>query len=122
MSIKLKRLLAGLIDFYIICFISSFLVYFITLGKMNVSFLSLSTYLLSVYALVIYKDNFFGNASIGKKILKIKIISTNQTGLNLITNFKRSLLLVLLPIELLLIIIDNKRLGDMWAKTTVIES
>lgn len=122
MQIKLKRLLAAFIDFCIVCFIATLLVYFVTLGKANISFLSLSTYFLSVCALVIYKDNLFGNASLGKRILKIKVIKENGDKITVLTSVKRNLLIVLLPLEVLLIITDNKRLGDMWAKTIVVES
>jgi len=123
MSIILKRILADMIDFWIICFASSFLVLIVTFGKMNISFLSLITYFSSFYLLLAFKDNLFKNASVGKKLCRIKVILNNKTGRNefkLINDLKRTLPLMLLPIEVFLIIKSNKRIGDIWANTSVV--
>ena len=72
--------------------------------------------------LILFRDNIFGNASIGKKLLKIKVVKVNGEKINLITSLKRNILFFLWPVEILLIITDNKRLGDMWAKTIVVKS
>ena len=69
-----------------------------------------------------YKDSFFGNASIGKKILRIKVVENGGTKLNFIARFKRTLPLILLPLEVLLIIINNERIGDIWANTSIKEN
>lgn len=127
MQIQIKRLIAGIIDLYIICFISSFIVLIITLGKMDI-FLSVGTYLITFFVQMVFKDMIFGNASIGKKIIKIKVVTMGQNGnintgkLSALVCLKRAMPLILLPLELLLIITNNKRMGNMWANTTVVNN
>ncbi|MEG1981819.1 MAG: RDD family protein [Clostridia bacterium] len=122
MPIKIKRLLAGLIDHIVSIVIASLISQIvITLcGNDNILF-KVIPFVAVYFILILFKDNFFGNASIGKKILKIKVVATKQAKVSFIINLKRSLPLVLLPIEILLIIIDNKRIGDLWANTEVVE-
>lgn len=120
MSINLRRILAGIIDFYIICFLTTTLVLIITLGKLNISAISVISFLLFFFFLLLLKDFLFKNASIGKKIFKIAIIKTDGSNLTLSDSLKRTLtLLLLLPIELFLIIKNNKRIGDYCSNVVV---
>ncbi|MBE6788793.1 MAG: RDD family protein [Ruminococcaceae bacterium] len=121
MSVIIKRLVAAAIDHYIICFISSFVVLIVTLGEMNISVLSVIAFLFSCLVLFVCKDILLGNASIGKRIMKLKIATDSNSKMGFITALKRTIPCILLPIELLLIITKNQRLGDIWAKTTVVE-
>lgn len=121
MSINAKRLIAGFIDFYIICFIMIISSYTIFFRAKYLSFYQSLAFFILTFILVLIKDKVFGNASIGKRILKIKVIKENGEKLTVLTSVKRNLSILLLPLEILLIITDNKRLGDMWAKTTVVE-
>lgn len=121
MNNNVKRILAAFIDFIVILFLSSFSVCIVTLGKMNTTPLSISSYFISYVLLLIIKDFIFKNASIGKRIFKIKVVKIDGTRLTLFDVLKRTLPLILLPIELILMIINDKRMGDIWAKTLVIE-
>lgn len=51
----------------------------------------LVTYGITTILSLMYKDSFFGNASIGKKILRIKVVENGGTKLNFIASFKRTL-------------------------------
>lgn len=124
MSIKAKRLIASFIDFYIVCFIIE-AIFYLYVFLSDVKYPSYNMFLIAFIAafiLLLLRDNIFRNASIGKKILKIKIVKTNDTKLRFIDKIKRNLLILLLPLETLLIITDNKRLGDLWAKTIIVEN
>lgn len=124
MSIKAKRLIASFIDFYIVCFIIE-AIFYLYVFLSDVKYPSYNMFLIAFIAafiLLLLRDNIFRNASIGKKILKIKIVKTNDTKLRFIDKIKRNLLILLLPLETLLIITDNKRLGDFWAKTIIVEN
>ncbi|MBQ6262236.1 MAG: RDD family protein [Clostridia bacterium] len=121
MSDKIRRLLAALIDFYIICFISSALVGIITLWKFNVSYFSVITYLIACFLLMLFKDYALKNKSPGKRIFKIKVAKTDGSNPQFWDFFKRSVPAVfLLPVEVLLLIINNRRIGDIWAGTSVV--
>lgn len=122
MSINARRIIAAVIDFYIICFIVTVISYTLVFLTMYISFHSFVVCFILTYVLILFRDNIFGNASIGKKLLKIKVVKVNGEKINLITSLKRNILFFLWPVEILLIITDNKRLGDMWAKTIVVKS
>lgn len=119
MPIILKRILAGIIDFYIICFAATFVVAIVTLGELNVSIVTVIVYLLSVFVFMVFKDKVFRNASIGKKIFRIRVFENNKNSLTIMSCIKRNVTLVLIPIEIIFLSTTNQRLGDMWAKTTV---
>lgn len=122
MSINARRIIAAVIDFYIICFIVTVISYTLVFLTMYISFHSFVVCFILTYVLILFRDNIFGNASIGKKLLKIKVVKVNGEKINLITSLKRNILFFLWPVEILLIITDNRRLGDMWAKTIVVKS
>ena len=121
MKMIFKRLLAAVIDMYINCFISSVVVLVVTLGKMNVTLFSIFSYLTTFFILSFLKDFIFANQSIGKKIFRIVIIKNDSTKLNLKDVFKRTVTLALLPLEVLLLIFAENRLGDVWAQTSVVD-
>ena len=123
MNDKIKRLLAAIIDFYIICFLSSTVVLVFTVGELNITPFSITIYLISCILLALFKDFTFKNASIGKRIFKLQVIETNGRELKLFNILKRNVpVIVLLPVEVILLIIGDKRIGDIWAKTSVIHS
>lgn len=122
MSVNARRIIAAGFDFYIICIMIVLLSYVLVFITSDISFLIFCICFVLTYVLILFRDNFFGNASIGKKLLKIKVVKVNGEKINLITSLKRNILFFLWPVEILLIITDNKRLGDMWAKTIVVKS
>lgn len=121
MKINIKRLLADCVDFYLLCFVSTFVVVLVTFGKCDITAFSLLSYFFSLFILLLLKDKIFGNASLGKRIFKIKIINKNNNTLTNIECFKRTLTLILLPLEIFMILLYNKRIGDIWAKTSVVQ-
>ena len=120
MNDKLKRILAAVIDFYIICFLSTLLVCIFTLGELYISPFSVTIYLSACFIFLLIKDCALKNTSIGKRIFKLYVTKTDGANVTFFDIIKRNITLItLLPLELLLIIFTNYRLGDAWAKTSV---
>lgn len=122
MNNKIRRLVSALIDFYIICFLASFSIGIVTNWEFRVTVLSVGIYMLCVFLFVLTKDFAFKNASIGKKLLKLKIIKTDASKYTIIDAVKRTFSLVLLPIEIVMLIVKDQRLGDIWARTIVVSN
>ena len=121
MNDKIKRILAAIIDFYILCFLSSVFICVFTLGKFSITPFSIIMYLTVFFLLLLFKDFTFKNTSIGKRIFKLKVTKTDGTKLMVIDGIKRNIpIIVLLPVETLLLIINNRRIGDVWAKTSIV--
>ena len=121
MNDKIKRILAAIIDFYIICFLSSALICVFTLGEFSITPFSIIVYLTISLLLLLFKDFMFKNTSIGKRIFKLKVAKTDGTNLMIVDVIKRNIpIIILLPVETLLLIINNRRIGDVWAKTSIV--
>lgn len=121
MNEKIKRIIGGLIDFYIIVFSSSILTAIFTLGKLDVTPLSMTVYFGSYIVFLGFRDAVFKNASVGKRIFKLEVIKNDETELRAIDIAKRNIPLVfLLPVEIFLMLFNDKRIGDIWAKTSVV--
>ena len=121
MNDKTRRILAAIVDFYIICFLSTAFVGGVTLGRFDVTPVTIIIYLVLVSLLLLSKDFAFQDASVGKRILRLKIIKTTGTELGRVDIAKRNVsILFLWPVEVLLLIVDNRRIGDIWVKTAVV--
>lgn len=121
MNDKIKRILASIIDFYIICFLSSAFICVFTLGEFSITPFSIIAYLTISLLLLLFKDFMFKNTSIGKRIFKLKVAKTDGTNLMIVDVIKRNIpIIILLPVEALLLIINNRRIGDIWAKTSIV--
>ena len=127
MSVKWKRIVAGVIDHGIGCFLASGFICIITLGRMQVNYLTLSLFFIIYITYMIYKDKVFKDASLGKKAMKIKIVHVSKNGSqepikwNFAVDFKRSLPLLIFHLEIIMIFVDGQRIGDVWAHTAVVE-
>ncbi|MBQ6884110.1 MAG: RDD family protein [Clostridia bacterium] len=122
MNINCKRLLAAFIDFLFMCYIASVTVLILTFGKMEQDYESMCISLVVVFLYALIKDIVFKDASIGKKVMKIMLVPADGKNISFIKHIKRNLTIVLAPLELFLIWSDNRRIGDIWAKTAVVES
>ena len=121
MNDKIKRILAAIIDFYIICFLSSAFICVFTLGEFSITPFFIIVYLTISLLLLLFKDFMFKNTSIGKRIFKLKVAKTDGTNLMIVDVIKRNIpIIILLPVEALLLIINNRRIGDIWAKTAIV--
>lgn len=76
--------------------------------------------LLIITLAFVCKDMIAGQ-SIGKRIMKIKIVNENGNIPNKIQIIIRSITFLIWPVEAFLVLMDKKRLGDRLARTNVIE-
>lgn len=121
MNDKIKRILAAIVDFYIICFLSSAFICAFTLGKFSITPFSITIYLILFFVFLLIKDFVFESTSIGKRIFKLKVVKTDGTKLMIVDIIKRNIpIIILFPVEVFLLIINNRRIGDIWAKTSII--
>ena len=118
---RVKRLLAAVIDFYIACIFSTLIIAVITLGKLNVTALTIGVYVGFFVLCMMAKDVLFKGASIGKRICKIKVVRADGKMLTVADAIKRTVPLLLPPIEVICLLTRDKRLGDLWADTAVVD-
>lgn len=128
--IKLKRLCALVIDYYIVSAVCSIPILIFVLIKSFIiqenDIFNLLNYVISIgtifYIIFLpFKDIINGNSSIGKKVMQLEIKNNNNNEIP--TNFRlilRNLFLIIWPIEGLLILIFNRRLGDIICNTKVV--
>ena len=123
MDLKIRRFAAMAIDYVVMLFVSMMLVALVTLGSLEVNGLSLCAFFGSYILMVIFKDLIFKNQSVGKRIVKLKIVSVlPDKKIKVGTLILRSIPMVLFPIEFFLIIGNYNRLGDLLANTSVVDS
>ena len=71
--------------------------------------------------LLTFKDwLFFSGNSIGKQIMRIKVVKLDGSHLNLLDCIKRTLPYAILPVEAYFVLTGQDRLGDRWAHTAVV--
>ena len=118
MTINIKRVFAALIDYMIIVAASTTVAVLCDGGE--VTPFSATVFLLLVFLIALFKDFALSGASIGKRALKIKLVSCDDAELGFSKFFKRTITLVLVPVEFLLMAKNNKRIGDIWVETAVV--
>ena len=67
------------------------------------------------------KDLIFKNQSIGKKIMKLEIVNKENEKPNKFILICRNLTVFIWPLEIILLLIFNKRIGDILFNTQVVE-
>lgn len=127
--IKLRRIVAFFIDYYILLMVG-FIVAFIiksigTIFEINFIMNSLN-FLINKIAMpiailgLLVKDLVFKNYSIGKKLMNLEIKSLNGNNISRFQLIARNLFYIVWPLEVLILIITGKRLGDIIFKTDVV--
>jgi uncharacterized RDD family membrane protein YckC len=133
MNVKNKRILALLLDLAIIGFISSLVTSMIkfewelgtySLFNHRISFgLSLSVLFYSVYFILC--DIFWNSMTIGKEVLKIKVVLQDGAPLELKSRIYRTLLktisILFWPISGLVFLVNGYTLEDDFSKTKTVE-
>lgn len=121
-SVNARRSWALIIDFLLIVIITT-IVYIIYLFFTNLTFFNKLEYLILSWVLLLsFKDVVFRNASIGKKIMNIEIRTLNDNVPMLIVIVLRNFTIIVATLEIILIVISNKRLGDYIFNTKVVSS
>ncbi len=124
MSIVTRRILAALIDHAVILFIVCIPVQIIyDNAKNNIPLYLLFTIGIIAYAaLFVCKDLVFKNSGIGKKLVNLVIVKKSgleKVGYGRIV-LRNVILLPLLSLEIILLIFNGERLGDILTNTMVV--
>ena len=126
---NMKRVLSFVIDFIIIAIIYEIpFVILVLVPSIQGKFTSMQDIFLRIllttfiaYLLMIFKD-IFKDGSIGKKIMKLTIVdSGTKKPASIGKRILRNVTWLLSWIEIIVYLAAKKRLGDMLAKTDVIE-
>ena len=124
MKLKMKRLMATFLDYFIFFYVS-YLILIIaevfTKNNMVLRVITTMFVMLVFFCLFLCKDILFGYESIGKKVMKLKIY--DEDGNNLID--KKKLIMRtfysfwLFPIYPFMILVNNRSIGDEKVKAIV---
>ena len=90
-------------------------------GIAMLSYLGLALYI----GYILLRDALFGGQSIGKKVMKYKVVKEDGTSLDgdFATSATRNISLIIPVLNLvdaIFVITDKPRFGDNWAKTKVV--
>ena len=124
-----KRLLAFIIDFmlfmFAFMFISMFIIYddyFLFNEQFDKNcYIAYVVCLIIIIVLFIGKDMLKGQ-SLGKRIMKIKVVTIKGESPRIWQCILRNLTFFIWPIEALLLLLDKRKIGDVLAKTIVVEN
>lgn len=118
-----KRILAFIIDHVIICFLFILLAMIEMFVKTDLDlFWKIYYIFLFVFMLIYFFKDVINGQSIGKRIVKIKVVDTAGNKPKLFNLIVRNITILIWPIEALLILLEKKRLGDRLAKTEVVDA
>ena len=125
---KLKRIIAMFIDWNLsgipALIYSLFFLSLVNLFPQAVGFavIPFPFFVISLPLIFVYRDVIFRGQSIGKRILKLKIVDLETRDLPLQSKLiRRNVFFFILPVEIILIIIKNQTIGDMITNTTIIK-
>jgi uncharacterized RDD family membrane protein YckC len=115
-----KRILADLIDFFAITTTFTSLSF---IGMFYWDFKGMPTFMYDIFLffcifIIIIKD-IVGGKSIGKRIMKVEVVSTSSSKLNIGRLMLRNVTFIIWPIEAIVLLSTRKRIGDIIAKTDV---
>lgn len=116
--LKVKRFVAMIIDQYIVAFIFCLFV-LILYRDIEALIEKIDLYILLAMILMLFKDLIFRNASIGKKLMGIEIRNIDGSIPSILTLIIRNITIIIWPIEAIMIIMCDKKIGDIIFKTDV---
>ena len=115
MEIIFKRIVAFLIDVMFVALLS------IVLGFVfSDNYRQYPAYI--GFVVILIRDLMTPSGSIGKKILKLRLVNQNKNEPNIGQKILRNITVFLWPIEGIVLLIAKKRIGDMIVRTDVITS
>ena len=115
-----KRFLAGYIDLMIV----SILILFPLAAAFGLEFMNDNLMLIATSGLVFYTLKDMCGTSVGKRLLKLRLVEGNNKKPPILKRILRNLTMIIYPIEALIIIVrkDHRKLMDLVFDTNVIES
>lgn len=114
-----KRLLAAYIDLIIITFIGVLISIVQDFSNLEATF---DVPIYSLFMLSLFKDVVYKEGSPGKKLLKLQIIPEERSDIvHYLKRIIRNSTFIIWPIEVIVLIIFKKRIGDMICVTDVLK-
>lgn len=118
--IKFKRIVAFYIDNMIVSGVSMLIFLIISNFDLVGIFYYFNWYIIVGLILTSLKDIVFRNASIGKKLLGIKIEKDDGKLPSILILILRNIFAIIWPIDAILVLCTNKKIGDLIFKTRVV--
>lgn len=120
--IRARRIVAGFIDHFIILVSVSLIAQLIDIiSGFRISLIVWITTVCLYLILMFLRDIIFYGLSLGKRLMKLNIVSYSNRVTTLVL-IKRNLWLIIFPLEIILIIFNGKRIGDIFTDTDVVEA
>lgn len=117
MNLTFKRVIAFIIDYFICYEISRYAnAYFYGTRP---DFRAALMFFLTLMLMLILKDFAICGRSIGKRIMKLNIVSADGGKARIWQMLLRNVTLIISPVEIILVLMGGRRLGDRLAKTEV---
>jgi len=113
MLIVIKRLLSDSIDYIMILFV------FLPISWLYESIGNYQSYL--ILMALGFKDMILKNKSICKRIFNLEVLTIDDKIPSKFVLFFRNMTMLIWPIEIVLVLFKNKRIGDIIFKTKVVE-
>jgi uncharacterized RDD family membrane protein YckC len=115
------RAVAFFIDLIVVTIISILISFLVGINSLNDNVILFLIYTFTVFFLYFNKDLFNGT-SLGKAIMKIKVVSLSNKKPSFFQLLFRNLFLILYPLEVICMLIrkDGRRFGDLITKTKVV--
>ncbi len=107
-NVFIKRILAIMIDIYMITLLLMGIGFVNDIFHINIDNLFIFIF---GFGLFILKDFYSVNGSLGKKIMKTRLMFDNDKNI-IIKKIIRNSLIIVWPIEMLVLLIYKKRIGD----------
>lgn len=122
MKMRIKRIISITIDFFIVMFIGIG-IFVIIVEFFNITSKVLQDILQFILMSLLFfvKDLPYREGSLGKKICKLEVLKLNNERLSNLIKILRNTMILIWPVELVLLVLFNKRLGDIIFKTKVVE-
>ncbi len=119
---KTKRIISITIDFFMVMFIGLGL-FFMAIELFNITNKEVYNILEFIWMSLLFaiKDLPYREGSLGKKICKLEVLDLNNERLSSSIKILRNLLILIWPVELILLLLFNRRLGDIIFRTKVVE-
>ena len=121
MGIRWRRIAALGIDLYILIFSITSVLFIINRGEKTMPLWMAIVNVILFSLGCLFKDCVFCNGSVGKKIVRLKIVKNDGGPVRTVDRIIRSLGAILTyPVYMILILVAGKHLGDVWSKTEVV--
>ena len=116
-----KRILAFLIDFLIAMLLIAIIGSISMINFTSIILSKIYGIVLIVSVFSLYFKDIINGKSVGKRIMKIKVVDFKENTPSTFRLFIRNVTLCIWPIEFLRVLLGKERFGDIIAKTKVVQ-